>query len=195
MRSSFFKALFAIAVLMLAPVGTANANVVQINLTPLSLASGQGPCYCEVQTYVSSIYSVSAGDTVDFGQVQITPVNAGHHGVPATDTSTTLVLGSPSVSFDPLFTARPGISTLQYYGDCGWECRNFLNFHTALRYVVPDGADSIQIAWFGGSITYTPPVIASIPESSTWAMMILGFAGVGFMAYRRRNQSAALTVA
>ena len=26
---------------------------------------------------------------------------------------------------------------------------------------------------------------AAVPEPSTWAMMILGFAGVGFMAYRR----------
>jgi hypothetical protein len=31
---------------------------------------------------------------------------------------------------------------------------------------------------------------ASIPEPSTWAMMILGFAGVGFMAYRRRRKMA-----
>jgi len=30
----------------------------------------------------------------------------------------------------------------------------------------------------------------AVPEPSTWAMMILGFAGVGFMAYRRRNQAA-----
>jgi hypothetical protein len=37
-----------------------------------------------------------------------------------------------------------------------------------------------------------PPPIAAVPEASTWAMMILGFAGVGFMAYRRR-QTAALT--
>jgi hypothetical protein len=37
--------------------------------------------------------------------------------------------------------------------------------------------------------------LAAVPEPSTWAMMILGFGGVGFMAYRRRNQSAALTVA
>jgi hypothetical protein len=28
--------------------------------------------------------------------------------------------------------------------------------------------------------------IAAVPEPSTWALMILGFAGVGFMAYRRR---------
>ncbi len=36
----------------------------------------------------------------------------------------------------------------------------------------------------------------AVPESSTWAMMILGFAGVGFMAYRRsRKNTVALTAA
>ncbi|HVQ69418.1 MAG TPA: PEPxxWA-CTERM sorting domain-containing protein [Bradyrhizobium sp.] len=29
-----------------------------------------------------------------------------------------------------------------------------------------------------------------VPEPSTWAMMILGFIGIGFMAYRRRNVAA-----
>jgi PEP-CTERM motif len=29
--------------------------------------------------------------------------------------------------------------------------------------------------------------VAPVPEPSTWAMMILGFMGVGFLAYRRRN--------
>lgn len=37
--------------------------------------------------------------------------------------------------------------------------------------------------------------VTAIPEPSTWAMMILGFVGVGFMAYRRRNQTAELRVA
>jgi hypothetical protein len=37
-----------------------------------------------------------------------------------------------------------------------------------------------------------PTVTAAVPEPSTWAMMILGFCGLGFMTYRRRNQSAAL---
>ena len=32
--------------------------------------------------------------------------------------------------------------------------------------------------------------VASIPEPSIWAMMILGFAGVGFMAYRRKSTAA-----
>lgn len=42
---------------------------------------------------------------------------------------------------------------------------------------------------------YTLSQVAAVPEPSTWAMMILGFFGIGFMAYRQRNQSVALTTA
>ena len=34
------------------------------------------------------------------------------------------------------------------------------------------------------------PVADAVPEPSTWAMMLLGFAGVGFMAYRRKSKLA-----
>jgi hypothetical protein len=30
-----------------------------------------------------------------------------------------------------------------------------------------------------------PPVVTGVPEASTWAMMLLGFAGIGFAGYRR----------
>jgi hypothetical protein len=33
-------------------------------------------------------------------------------------------------------------------------------------------------------------VASAVPESSTWAMLLLGFAGIGFMAYRRTNKVA-----
>jgi hypothetical protein len=32
--------------------------------------------------------------------------------------------------------------------------------------------------------------LSAVPEPSTWAMMILGFIGVGFMAYRRKDKKA-----
>jgi PEP-CTERM motif len=32
--------------------------------------------------------------------------------------------------------------------------------------------------------------VAAVPEPSTWAMMILGFAGIGLMAYRRKAKPA-----
>lgn len=31
--------------------------------------------------------------------------------------------------------------------------------------------------------------VSAVPEPSTWAMMLLGLAGVGFMAYRRRSNT------
>ena len=34
--------------------------------------------------------------------------------------------------------------------------------------------------------------VAAVPEPSTWAMMLLGFAGIGFMAYRRKSKPALL---
>jgi hypothetical protein len=51
----------------------------------------------------------------------------------------------------------------------------------------------------GGIFTFDQPVqvgiwdirvAEAVPEPSTWAMMILGFAGIGFMACRRRNKAA-----
>ena len=48
---------------------------------------------------------------------------------------------------------------------------------------------------FGGQFIFSDGVFAStsaVPEPSTWAMMILGFAGVGFMAYRGKSKPALL---
>ena len=37
--------------------------------------------------------------------------------------------------------------------------------------------------------------VVAIPEASTWAMMILGFAGVGFLSYRRKSRAVAFRLA
>jgi hypothetical protein len=45
--------------------------------------------------------------------------------------------------------------------------------------------------WNGvsGSVQRTD-VVTAVPEPSTWAMMLLGFAGLGFMTYRRKSKPA-----
>jgi hypothetical protein len=46
-----------------------------------------------------------------------------------------------------------------------------------------------QVTFTGdGTFTGTMTAITAVPEPSTWAMMILGFAGIGFMAYRRKSK-------
>jgi hypothetical protein len=47
----------------------------------------------------------------------------------------------------------------------------------------------------GLTLTGLTPFVAPVPEPSTWAMMILGFCGLGVMAYRRKQDGAALSVA
>jgi PEP-CTERM motif len=46
-----------------------------------------------------------------------------------------------------------------------------------------------------GTITEGPGIAPAVPEPSTWAMMILGFCGVGFMAYRRKQNELAFSAA
>jgi hypothetical protein len=38
-------------------------------------------------------------------------------------------------------------------------------------------------------------IATAVPEASTWAMMILGFCGVGFMAYRRKQSGPSFRLA
>jgi hypothetical protein len=48
------------------------------------------------------------------------------------------------------------------------------------------GIDSSQVNGWEQALEFAPQV-ASVPEPATWGMMILGFAAIGFMAYRRKQ--------
>ena len=39
-----------------------------------------------------------------------------------------------------------------------------------------------------GSIGVTPVIPSGVPEPSTWAMMLLGFAGLGYASFRRTSK-------
>jgi hypothetical protein len=43
---------------------------------------------------------------------------------------------------------------------------------------------------FSPPISNSPDNVASMPESSTWAMMLIGFAGLGFASYRASQRQA-----
>ena len=46
---------------------------------------------------------------------------------------------------------------------------------------------------FDGISSLTFTATTGVPEPSTWALMVLGFAGLGFAGYRRANKSRAAT--
>jgi hypothetical protein len=54
---------------------------------------------------------------------------------------------------------------------------------------LPSGSGNI------GNILDNVSLASAIPETSTWAMMILGFASVGFMTYRRKQTASFLSLA
>jgi hypothetical protein len=109
------------------------------------------------------------------------PVVWGFFGAPFNDNNpndlvftpfATAVGGTISGKWD---TPEGNGTTLAAQLDNILEGRSYINFHTT--------------QFGGGEIRGN---ISPVPEPSTWAMMILGFAAVGFMAYRRRNSTLRL---
>lgn len=70
------------------------------------------------------------------------------------------------------------IFELEYYDQ---STSNF--FFSPLADTCASGAEAC-------AFTRTVLSVSAVPEPATWAMMILGFAGVGFMAYLRKNGAA-----
>jgi hypothetical protein len=52
---------------------------------------------------------------------------------------------------------------------------------------IDDGVYSFGSNGLGLAILSVTQVAAAVPEASTWAMMLLGFCGLGFLAYRRKS--------
>lgn len=61
-----------------------------------------------------------------------------------------------------------------------------------LPLTVPGDEGALVAGGSGGFNANAPGTwaVTAVPEPSTWAMMLLGFAGIGFMAYRRKTKPA-----
>jgi hypothetical protein len=112
--------------------------------------------------------------------------NFGHLQVPQTLTFIVSIVGN-SGSYDDSFvnwqqftgtTGAPTVGTSggMWYGSPG-------NFVVDNSYAINTGAQTNTLAAQFNSVS-------AVPEPSTWAMMLLGFGGLGFMAYRRKSMPA-----
>jgi PEP-CTERM motif len=143
--------------------GAANAAVVTYNLTLAGTPSG-------------------------FGTLTITDGPAtGNLSVPIADV-TTLSMTIDGFTFNLL----PDVSAVVFQGGS--------LFDITAGPVISNGATLTVVATTaifnsGGAspvnASDTITAVVAVPEPSTWAMLILGFAGIGFMAYRRQAKPSA----
>jgi hypothetical protein len=131
------------------------------------LASGGGST---ILTGSSQLGNTMLNTFFDFqGTVSVTN---GQTFTVAHDDGLTLVIDGLTVINAPGPTA-PTTTTVTYTGPTG-------NFGFNLAYGECCGPPAV--------LAISLPLTAAVPETSTWAMMILGFAGIGFMAYRRKSK-------
>ena len=117
------------------------------------------------------------GNTYASGQIPSAGINN------PTDTVVTfqeyLPLGSPTTDYvlQLTFAGTLGQGNNTLLGGVGgpsWECIGFsCPASDQIRYVLDAEVNVVGTA-------------SAVPEPSTWAMMIVGFLGIGLMAYRRR---------
>jgi hypothetical protein len=95
------------------------------------------------------------------------------------------------------FTTSATVSSLFYNVDYLVEMNVFALAHpsgTATAFLDPYLFLDPSLVALGYSIITSPGIgnslASAVPEPSTWAMMILGFAGIGFMTYRRKSKPA-----
>jgi hypothetical protein len=127
--------------------------------------------------------TVPPTDTITFSHAVTNPVFAiwslGQGGINA------------SFNFNEPFTIQAGGPSMEYGGESITSSGNTV--------FGAEGNGTIQFTGTFTTISWTNPVFenwygftvgSAVPEPSTWAMMILGFLGVGFLAYRRKNKAA-----
>jgi hypothetical protein len=170
-----------------------------------SLALGQTPGGCNQSGGCSSITTdghigvLAPSDIVSWQLaiyssntfvITLTPTNSQLNltGSALTATPANLLFNFNDTSPDGLFQISSNncfpCATIQ------WAAEGFLGSATgAFAIGAQQDANTSQN---GSSARSGNLAVATAPEISTWAMLLLGFAGIGFMAYRRKSKPALL---
>src|SRR4051794_8930196 len=147
-------------------------NTVGQFIGPLALAeiSGFSSATLTETQFLAQNMSVSGDSTTSFFRFTSSVTGPAYGGTLTHDDGATLILGGVTLVNSPTETVS--------HTDSFLATGPFNNTTLILDYVEGNGAPAVL------------NLNASVPEASTWAMMILGFFGLGFMGYRRKNGAA-----
>jgi PEP-CTERM motif len=146
--------------------------------------------FCSATTCASGglqtpFHAYSPGDIVDFGAVTLSTqifCDGRGGGCEAFSPNLVVVYGNvPIVQPNNPFGLLIEAGACNEYSSPG--CPNSLPRQTEtydLTFTIPDNATGIELGWSTPAL-YIPPV----PEPSTWAMLLIGFAGIGFAGWHR----------
>ena len=90
-----------------------------------------------------------------------------------------------------VFDTNLAANTLLNLGPGGVSEFEVLGIDPSLALNPNNATDFVTQLTFTGDGNFTgtmTPITTAVPEPSTWAMMILGFAGLGFVSYRRKSK-------
>jgi hypothetical protein len=196
MRAIVFSLLAAVVVLS----SSAHATTYNYVGQPLSQINGCNPCQTipgltgfvtfdfDTTNFTGNL-SLSDGDTATFG-VYTFPITVSYFGGPEWGLSGSLYLQNGVVISADLI----GIGDQQYCGPgpyCGPHQGETVGPSGDSSYYViynsnPNVSDVVE---FMNSAPGTWTEVAAVPETSTWAMLLIGFAAIGFATYRRPQLS------
>ena len=106
-------------------------------------------------------------------------VAAGVHGLSFIMDSTTGCTALPCTTGDSWRVFGSNSAT-----SLGAQLPGLIGFDEGLSHALPSGFDFINFQAVTGNVLITSISGSTIPEPSTWTMMLLGFAGLGFAAWR-----------
>jgi hypothetical protein len=127
---------------------------------------------------------------VDFGSItpEVTLLASGSYARQIVFGSYSVSIGPTLSQFEAQITPGPGCNDFPGPDSCA-DLPAFPTYTTRLLFSVTAG-EQLQLSWIDA--VYSPPApLAAVPEPSTWAMLLIGFAGIGFMTCRKRFALAA----
>jgi hypothetical protein len=194
--------IFATAVAVVLAAGPANADTVTVagNAGPWSVALNPSDSYGDGAEVAPTSVSVTSGVSYVIQYVSGTTVST--PGDPPED-------ANGYTFFPPLKSGAPGkyTTTAPFLDELVGVFTDASGVIIGSPLVIGDGpvtelapvgATALDLGindnkYSDNSGSLQVSVTAAVPEPSTWAMMMLGFASLGFMAYRRKSKPALMT--
>jgi hypothetical protein len=186
-----FKAV-GLAAALFAFSGSANASVFDFSYTIVDNGYGYPSIDAPSSDHVVSGTIVGSEANGDVSFTSVLSMKLDGAPLPGSPGFTVNTYTAPGSDCGTCYTSGTGVISALHPLD-----NNFLIFGANdYFYIIPWPNGSMAIAtqfkddqgyfdYYNGQFVAANLSVSAVPEPSTWAMMLLGFSGLGFMAYRR----------